>query len=701
MTHQKANSNANQLEKTAMTQEEKRKKAIKKIEEFIEQSIGHLLDFPENPDELREHIKLFKAACEQEVSQENDYHQLRAVLLNPKTYLSGLGRSTQAEEYQLSVSDIIALCLRVVSNHLIEAARTAQVDLVKEECHFQSLYHKILEQTQAEEAFSDEKIPVTHTFEWHQLQLEGDIFAGRLDIEEEIELHADGTEETVNFIILSANITTLYDKVNPPLKIKYDTLKRWAGVREDNVLYSSMPYARRHILQVAFDWVLNDLLEAGLIHNPEREAFLTHKEIYLPFLTNRFYLDAFCKGIIDIDFMSSRNDKINILLNPIVISLLKINPNYLPHVDAINERQLEIAALYINLFKDNKLSVETLINFNNEQCELLKHPLIANLIKKGLLDYRQAITFPLHLKTLFSNSFFNDYLNRLAERNEVDWQAIANLKEYHCEALCSKEGIHAINNNLIAINAFYLMSKLAAKSLMLEQVPQLLTEKIISFSELNLIDEKTFANLNYPEVILWLKKKVIFLRDMPGQPLINLAATALGRRLYALYQQEPKQIHSELDNAKSLFAEYETFCQQRLSRRVGDELLLQSTFTCLMRKIQTQLKTMYYREIPLDEVRAFEEIFETCLAKKPTQPELVFENLLVLAHRQIQKRADAIPSGLSNHKTYSSPDFMKFFREKTKAKPVTLQLFYDKLTVLQDFFQPMSGVLLSAGKKGM
>ncbi len=508
--------------------------------DFIEAAIEHLLDFSTEVNELKKQALRLREALQQDVPESHEFHQLRKCIISPTRHLQGLERYGATETTQAATildvqNHLIALCIQKING----SARASNISLSALGVdHLEALPPS----DQPMSLFKSESAPTqTHYMPWEFIHEIGQIGYSTLIVAENLR-HIDLKirlwlpNETQCFTI--NHITDL-----PP---NTDMTQFLIGIIPE-VLDATLVFTKKYILQrFKFDWIKDSLIQQAYADEPFNHI-----------INNEYYIQLLLSNSVDIQLLLnlSRTD-MHKLLDPITISLLKINFCTIAQAKQLTKEQIHVASCYTSLIQNCKLNFKELANLSTSQCKLMAHPAITNLIKQNKLSFHDAQQLPSNFLKVLSINFYLEYFTR----HEIPWTIFIKMSALQGERLLHPKIVKLTSENIFNVIDVMQMLPKFFDLITHDRIFDLLLAKKITRHDLNTIPFDTLINIiDCEELYHCINASILIAAELNTSRLITLIESGFSRRLHGIYAQTPYTIRGQKDELNQFMQDLSNF----------------------------------------------------------------------------------------------------------------------------------------------
>jgi|GEM_PF-4845876 hypothetical protein len=646
-------------------------------QEFIEGSISHLLEFPVNPDTLREAVKNLKSVLKKPLDSDNEFHFLYKCLMRPQEFLQRL-ETYNDKNANVTIGDV----QRYIIDLTTKAIDTAAAKTGKSSRDFSWRPEKIKKRVISSK--NDKTVfrtitprPETYQHPWQNIYCENSIYTGKL-------IRLNG-EEFIRLDILvrlpdeTRKVTILDFKPIP------DTY-----YFEDDLMMRHIPAAMNAACEQAGEFVYRYLASAG--RAAESVIDLAEKNRHLKWLvTDQVYLDLLANGTITLEKIATLNEnQIEKLLLPISRSLLREQICPLHVIIDLNEYELRVLTSYFSLLR-TRLNFSDVIGIDAQQLKVLCHPVIVNLINRDRLLFSDAKKLPAHICLLLTSDLYQDYISS----EPIDWIRLQYINPDACEFLLDKDIANLIKHQCFKLTDIIFLDVETRRNLLKPNIQSLILHKNMTLNDLTLISDKSVEMIcGDPYICQGILQGDLSIADVNPAHLPSIYTKMLAKRLSDIFDGRPSRMTGYPDSFEHIMRD---IALMAIHANMEPETMRECVIRRFIWNIQIKLQDLLSCGLSAVENLWLNKLLDIIrpLHDSNMEWETIFQNLMAasksLAHESSQM-VSSLPAKPGSGLT--------FFSGRPTAQPGKLGAFCKKLAEYSVLL-PVAAVKSSASMKGL
>lgn len=633
--------------------------------EFIEASIGHLLEFPAEPDKLSAEVTKIKKSFSEPHNQDNDYYPLTRCLRKPAKTLRRLEKYNQQET---SIGRVQEYILVLVTERIKKAAVDANMDFNRLDWNIDSISAQMIEPSAFLAAFKSSRARLDDVqLPWLNITDDGKIFTSALFLRED-----------TPHVCLETEVE-LPDGVHNKCIEKFRELPA-GDYDQDEFLLELIPEAKEQAYEICEEAVLDFLVSSGST-SPHTVGLVMMNPNLKQILCDDFYIKLISSGRVSlISFIRLDAHEVETLLNQTVKNLIAGRHRTFSQAMHMSKIEIQAAGCYFTMLAGKKILYEQITDLSEDQGKILLHPVIVNLVNKGALRFSTAKMLPVCLRPLLSSDLYMEYFSK----GKIDWDAMRLIRQSHCDFLLHKEFARQIaaliKENIFSLTDVLTFTPEMQKRALSANILGLLLKKIISARDLHVLLPRTFILVNeHPHLNEWLQCGLITIRDVEQASFPVIYTKAYANRMLAIQRRQPCVLKGKTDTAEQISLEMAysavhadmelTDLRERVMRRYALELDLdisrrlkenitaeeRSSLLLLKQKTARILETVLVTSMLSDLIDSYDRLLQDLLATESRgghsqRPNLFNHNSFQTSRRAFNRLIDGANTQYAHNK---------------------------------------------------
>ncbi|OGT42696.1 MAG: hypothetical protein A3F13_09550 [Gammaproteobacteria bacterium RIFCSPHIGHO2_12_FULL_40_19] len=589
-------------------------------------------NFPLSENELILEVEELIRALKDKIDQTHRFYWLRECLIKSTHYF----RLEKLAAYSITIGEVQTYILDRINYHLQSLANKANVPYLALPWHHANMIFDVIPQHHFTQIFTSKPAPYDGL---STLPLPADM--GFIYSYTIISLPNDESDsansQQSNQIQYTAYVQVKADCGDEHIyeeTIELENVPYLNNDREEDqftlrIESTARAKAEKFAANVAMNYLPHSNCKSELIRSRSARQIITYRYYFNSLVNNE---------IAPIELSNLSVYAGDILTDSVIVELIKMGICDFNSAKELTRSQkaIVIHPVYSSLLTQNLISMADIIDLENDRCKFLLQTPIAGLIQRKKLNFYQAITVPIYLEKILTNSL---YLNFFAKEN-INWAEFCNIKDYQYPLLLENKFSSLCLNKQIDFKKINRLTDLAV--FILEEYPHLvdwLEHKFFTLNELNYLDSNSFFDLH-----------------------LRVYAT----RLHAIYCSTPYTINNQEDNVATLLDELPNVA---IDCGIDINQVQQRFFQQLISIIRIDLATIN-RKLPL-----YDEILHKINhAEKAMQVDwrTLFNNIIKFVNdAHCQTNANRPISFLTKKQTQTSK-YSFFYQKRQKIEKISL-----------------------------
>lgn len=645
--------------------------------EFIESAIDHMLDFSDEKTELVTQALKLREALTAPVDPNHDYYYLRECLYKPTEFLKTLEKfgispppNNDIESAQFTnnnntnkdkgtpatIAEVQQYTLSFVLRSLENKAKELQLTLKDLGLEQQNINLEFITGENNITYFRSIIEQPTGYLPWEMIYEEGQIHYSSLTVNP----NNSSIDLKIHVFLPFENLTLTWQN--------YKSIP--ADVYQNNFLLSLIPETKELVNIIVKQDILKTLYETFEWINTISYFYAWYDPNFNKIITNNFYLSLILTDPNYLNlFLNLSTQQGDSLTNTVVINILKNQLCTLNQAKDLNQSQISIVSTYYFLLKNRQIDMNDILTLNHDECRILSHSLISNLIKQNKLSFSMAKQIPLPICSLLSSGLYMDFFLK----QTIDWSKLMGLTKYHCDFLLDKRVASLILDNILDIASISKFTSFDFFILQKDNILNLLLAKKITFEEIhNTLFSTLYMIIADQNIYAWLLAGILKLKDINTINLCSIYSLAYSERLFAIYQNKPFVINEVTDNIDKITEELSLF---EGDIRINSLLLREMLISQFILKIGEDIKNHMCSETSTQEKKFCYEILSIIQnvnnnCSSPWQNKL--DSIIELANKKLNSPYQPFTETLTLFKRKEiSEEIQKFCEGLIRVSPLS------------------------------
>lgn len=387
-------------------------------------------------------------------------------------------------------------------------------------------------------------------------------------------------------------------------------------------------------------------------------------------ITYRYYFNLIKNGFLPItELLNLSSCAGENLTDPIMVELIKKEICNFKTSKELSwyQKAIAINPVFSGLLTQQVISIFDILNLDDDHCKFILHTPITSLVQRKKLSFQQAINIPLYLEEILISSLYVDFFIN----EKIDWNMFSQIKNYQ-RLLFLDEKFVKEHKQPTPLNKKF-SSFIKNKEITLDQI-------------INLTELATFLLQQHLRLINWYEQKLISLEELnhiDSDGFFELYIRVYSTRLYAIYHSIPYLIENNQDSLTKLVEELPEIS---IECGVGLFLLQQRFFYELVTIIKVDIANKKSNLPIYDEIL---KKIDSAEHNKRCNWWNIFNDVIHLVNKTYFQHTSK-PIHLTNHAYKSKYVFFNHKRQKTESHNISKRekKFCESLLALADIAIP-------------